>query len=91
LIAPVLRKKGLPFPSISILRNHLINDLSTENASPAVKLSLFRVEFLINHFPTAAMTPHTATPVTSFLFDPFGGAKPHLLRRGEEAAAQGQP
>jgi hypothetical protein len=59
----VLGKKGLPFPSSSILRNHLINNLSTENASPPVKLFLFPVEFLINHFPTAAMALHVATPV----------------------------
>jgi hypothetical protein len=53
----------------SILRNHIINNLSTENASPPVKLSLFPVEFLINHFPTAAMAFHSATPVTSFHFN----------------------
>jgi hypothetical protein len=71
----LLEKKGLLSPSVSILRNHLINNLSTENASPPVKLFLFPIEFLINHFPTAAMTFHTVTPVTPFLLDPFGGAR----------------
>jgi hypothetical protein len=40
----------------------MIENLSAENASPPVELFLFPVEFLINHFPTAAMTFHSATP-----------------------------
>jgi hypothetical protein len=42
----------------SILQNHLIDNLSTKDASPAPKLLLIAIEFFINHIAAAATTLH---------------------------------
>ncbi|HYA92784.1 MAG TPA: hypothetical protein VEK32_14945 [Thermodesulfobacteriota bacterium] len=44
---------------LTILQNHLINDLSTRDASPSKKALVGTVESLTDHHTATAMTPHT--------------------------------
>ncbi len=44
---------------LTILQNHLINDLPTRDASPSQKVLVGTVKSLIDHHTTTAMTPHT--------------------------------
>jgi hypothetical protein len=41
-----------------ILQDHLVNDVSTNNASPPEKFSIFTIEFFINHGTIASVAFH---------------------------------
>jgi hypothetical protein len=43
----------------SILQNHLIDNLSTKDASPAPELLLMAIEFFIDHVTAATRALHT--------------------------------
>lgn len=44
-----------------ILKDDLVDDLSTDNASPSEKILAISIEFFIDHHPTAAMAPHDSS------------------------------
>jgi len=62
-------KEILPLLPESILHDHLINDLATENAPPSEKFFADTVEFFENHCPTTSMALHNGPP--SLEFDKF--------------------
>ncbi len=41
-----------------ILENHLVDDLSTDNASPSIKEFAISIKLLVDHHPFTAMAPH---------------------------------
>jgi hypothetical protein len=57
----------LAFLLDSILHDHLINDLTTENAPPSEKFFADTVEFLENHCPTATAALHIRPPFLEFV------------------------
>jgi hypothetical protein len=59
-------KGTLAFLLASILHDHLINDLATENAPPSEKLFADPIEFLENHCPTAPVALHIRPPFLEF-------------------------
>jgi hypothetical protein len=62
-----LWKGILPFLFQSILHDHLINDLATENAPPSEKFFADTVEFLENHCPTTSVALHNRPPFLKFV------------------------
>jgi hypothetical protein len=44
---------------LTVLQNHLINNLSTQNASPSQKMLIGTIESFIDHYTTTTMTLHT--------------------------------
>jgi hypothetical protein len=68
-VIPHLVSSGITFsPSFSILpanlrltilQNHLINNLSTQNASPSQEMLIGTIESFIDHHTTTTMTFHT--------------------------------
>ncbi len=57
-----LGKGILTFLLESILQDHLIHDLATENASPSEKLFTYSIEFLEYHCSAAPITLHYGPP-----------------------------
>jgi len=53
----------LPFLFESILHDYLINDLSTENASPSEKFFTNTIEFFEDHCSTTTITLHIRPPI----------------------------
>jgi hypothetical protein len=47
----------------SILKYHLVNDLSAEDASPSEKFFTYTVEFFVDHDSTTTMTLHNRPPI----------------------------
>jgi hypothetical protein len=47
----------------SILQDHLVNDLSTEDASPSEKLFTNTIEFFEDHGSPTTMTFHNKPPI----------------------------
>jgi len=47
----------------SILQDHLVNDLSTKDASPSEKFFTYTIEFFEDHDPTTTMTLHNKPPI----------------------------
>jgi len=41
-----------------VLQNHLVDDLSANNASPSKKVLTISIKLFINHHPAASMAPH---------------------------------
>ena len=44
---------------LTVLQNYLINNLSTQNASPSQKMFIGTIESFIDHYTTTTMTLHT--------------------------------
>ncbi len=57
----------LPFLLESILHDHLIDDLATENAPPSEKFFADTVEFLENHCPATSVALHDKPPFFEFV------------------------
>jgi hypothetical protein len=62
----VFWKGMLPFLLESVLHDHLINDLTTENAPPSEKLFADTIKFLENHCPTTSVALHNRPPFLEF-------------------------
>jgi hypothetical protein len=50
----------------SILQDHLVNDLSTKDASPSEKLFTNTIEFFEDHGSATTMTLHKKPPIVKF-------------------------
>jgi hypothetical protein len=50
----------------SILKDHLVNDLSAKNASPSEKFFTDTIEFFENHASSTTMTLHNKPPIVEF-------------------------
>jgi hypothetical protein len=62
----VFWKGTLAFLPESVLHDHLINDLATENAPPSEKLFANTVEFFENHCSATSVTLHNRPPFLEF-------------------------
>jgi len=58
-----LGKRILTFLIESILQDHLIHDLATENASPSEKFFTYSIEFFEYHCSAASVTLHHRPPL----------------------------
>jgi len=63
-----LGKGILPSLFESILHDHLVDNLSTENASPSEKLFTYTVEFFEDHGSTTTIALHNNKPPILKLF-----------------------
>jgi len=59
-------RENLSFLLESILHDHFINNLATENASPSKKFFADAVEFFENHCSTTSIALHNKPPFLKF-------------------------
>ena len=60
-------KGVLAFLLESILHDHLINNLATENASPPEKFFAYTVKFFEDHYSATTMTLHFTPPILKLI------------------------
>ena len=63
ILCPELRIRGQSmFLLTAILKNHLVDDLTAQNAPPPKEFVLAPIELLIGHGPTTSLASHICTP-----------------------------